>query len=140
MRSVNSQRPYLLRAIYDWIVDNDCTPYVVVDAAHAEVDVPSEHVKDGQIVLNLSPTAVEHLDLGNDRVECRCRFGGVARTVLFPVAAAVALYARENGRGIVFPEDADPPDDPGPDDPDPSPDGPGDDAPRRTGPALKLVK
>lgn len=135
---MNSQRPYLLRAIYDWIVDNDCTPYVVVDAERDDVDVPLEHVRDGQIVLNLSMTAVDHLELGNDRVDCRCRFGGVARTVSFPVAAALALYARENGRGIVFPEESEPPE--GPD----GTDGPDDDGPesggRRGGPSLKLVK
>lgn len=110
---MTSSRPYIMRALYEWIVDNDCTPYVLVDATHADVIVPQQFVKDGQIVLNISPSAVMDLNISNEAVAFNGRFGGVATDVYVPVHAVVGIYARENGQGMVFePEEApDPPDD-----------------------------
>src|SRR5210317_34695 len=106
-----------MRALYEWIVDNDCTPYVLVDATVAEVQVPQQFVKDGQIVLTISPSAVMDLNITNDAVFFNGRFGGVATDVYVPVSAVVGIYARENGQGMVFePEEiTEPPDDTPPD-------------------------
>jgi len=95
-------RPYIMRALYEWIVDNDCTPYVLVDARMAGVVVPQQYVKDGQIVLNISPSAVIDLNVSNDAMTFNGRFGGVATDVYVPVGAVVGIYARENGQGMVF--------------------------------------
>jgi stringent starvation protein B len=128
---VTSSRPYIMRALYEWIVDNDCTPYVLVDATVAEVQVPQQFVKDGQIVLNISPSAVMDLNITNEAVFFNGRFGGVATDVYVPVSAVVGIYARENGQGMVFePEEAPEP----PDDTPPEPDKP------EGRPALKIVK
>jgi stringent starvation protein B len=111
---MTSSRPYIMRALYEWIVENDCTPYVLVDASVANVMVPQQFVKDGQIVLNISPGAVMDLNIANDAMAFNGRFGGVATDVYVPVSAVVGIYARENGQGMVFePEDASeiPPDD-----------------------------
>ncbi len=99
------RRPYLVRAIYQWVLDNGFTPHVLVNAGIEGVQVPPEYVRDGQIVLNLAPSAVKDLYIGDDRVELSARFGGVARPVTFPMAAVLALYARENGQGMVFPDE-----------------------------------
>ena len=99
------RRPYLVRAIYQWILDNGLTPHVLVDAEAEGVQVPREHVRDGRIVLNLAPGAVRDLQIGNDLLELNARFGGAARVLRIPVAAVVALYARENGQGMAFPEE-----------------------------------
>jgi stringent starvation protein B len=124
-------RPYIMRALYEWIVDNDCTPYVLVDAAVSDVMVPQQFVKDGQIVLNISPGAVMDLNIGNDAMAFNGRFGGVATDIYVPIAAVVGIYARENGQGMVFePEESTPP----PEEPPPDPIKP------RGGPALKIVK
>ena len=106
-------RPYIMRALYEWIVDNECTPYLLVDAEMPGVDVPQQYVKDGQIVLNISPSAVIDLHISNEAVVFNGRFGGVATDIEVPVSAVVGIYARENGQGMVFePEDpSDPPDD-----------------------------
>ena len=103
------QRPYLVRAIYQWVVDNGMTPHVVVNAALDGVQVPAEYVHEGQIVLNLNPSAVKELYIGNDRVDLSARFGGVSRPVSFPIAAVLALYARETGQGMIFAEEGPPP-------------------------------
>ncbi|MEQ8264355.1 ClpXP protease specificity-enhancing factor [Pseudohaliea sp.] len=135
---MNSSRPYILRALYDWIVDNDCTPHILVDAMQPGVEVPSEYVKDGQIVLNVSPTAVIDLHLSNHLVTFNGRFGGRPMDVAFPVTAVLGIYARENGQGMVFEPD-EPPEPPegGP----PPADGPGGDERRSAGrPSLKVVK
>ncbi len=95
-------RPYLLRAFYEWIVDNNCTPYLVVDATAAGVKVPLQHVKDGQIVLNISPGAVGNLLLGNDAVTFNARFSGNPFALYVPQRAVLAIYARENGAGTMF--------------------------------------
>ena len=106
-----------MRALYEWIVDNECTPYVLVDASVDQVMVPQQYVKDNQIVLNISPDAVVDLSITNNAVAFNGRFGGVAADVYVPIAAVVGIYARENGQGMVFdPEDAvtTPPEDPPP--------------------------
>ncbi|MCP5148087.1 MAG: ClpXP protease specificity-enhancing factor [Pseudomonadales bacterium] len=110
-------RPYIMRALYEWIVDNDCTPYVLVDATVADVMVPQKFVKDGQIVLNISPGAVMELNIGNDAMVFNGRFGGVATDIYVPIGAVIGIYARENGQGMVFePEESTgPPDEPPPD-------------------------
>jgi len=94
-------KPYLLRAIYEWCVDNGYTPYlsVLVDAT---TSVPAEHVRNGEIVLNIGPLATTRLKLGNEIIEFSARFGGVAREILVPVSRVSALYARENGQGLSF--------------------------------------
>jgi len=110
---MTSSRPYIMRALYEWIVDNDCTPYVLVDASVEDVMVPQQFVKDDQIVLNISPGAVMDLNISNDAVIFNGRFGGVATDVFVPISAVVGIYARENGQGMVFePEEPiEPPDD-----------------------------
>ncbi|MEH6591706.1 MAG: ClpXP protease specificity-enhancing factor [Halioglobus sp.] len=95
-------RPYIMRALYEWIVDNDCTPYMLVDALLKDVMVPQQFVKDGQIVLNISPGAVVDLDIANEAVSFNGRFGGVATDIYVPVGAVIGIYARENGQGMVF--------------------------------------
>ncbi|WP_439257647.1 ClpXP protease specificity-enhancing factor [Lonepinella sp. BR2271] len=100
------KRPYLLRAYYDWLVDNGFTPYLVVDATYNNVVVPQEYVKDGQIVLNISAGAVGALSLGNHAIEFNARFQGIPRDVYIPMGAALAIYARENGDGVMFEPEA----------------------------------
>lgn len=96
------KRPYLLRAYYDWLVDNSFTPYLVVDATYLGVNLPVEYVKDGQIVLNLSANATGNLQLTNDFIQFNARFKGVSRELYIPMGAALAIYARENGDGVMF--------------------------------------
>jgi stringent starvation protein B len=103
----NSTRPYLIRALYEWCVDNGLTPYVAVKADE-RVQVPREFVKDGEIVLNVSADATSGLHLGNDFIEFKARFGGVAREIIVPVDRVMAIYARENGQGMAFPIEARP--------------------------------
>lgn len=97
-----SSRPYLVRAFNEWILDNECTPYIVVDAGIQGVQVPTEHVANGQIVLNISPGAVRGLVIGNSALEFSARFGGVPMQVFIPLQAVTAIYAKENGEGMVF--------------------------------------
>jgi stringent starvation protein B len=136
---VTSSRPYLIRAIWQWINDNAMTPHLLVDAGRDGVEVPSQFVQDGRIVLNISGSAVSDLDLGNDWISFRARFSGVARDLLIPVNAVLGIYARENGQGMAFPET---PDGDGPQGPEPGPDGE-DGAADSAGskrPSLKIVK
>ncbi|MEA3275683.1 MAG: ClpXP protease specificity-enhancing factor [Pseudomonadota bacterium] len=98
-------RPYLVRALYEWILDNQMTPHLLVDAAHRGAVVPERFVQDGKIVLNLSPTAVRGLVLGNERISFNARFGGAAMDVAVPAEAVIGIYARENGRGMLFPDE-----------------------------------
>ena len=121
---MTSSRPYLLRAVYEWIADNELTPQIVVDAQNDQVQVPTTYVRDGKIVLNISPTAVRELSLGNEWVEFSARFGGRAFDVVVPIDAVLAIMARENGTGMSFPE-------PHRDEPPPEP---------RRRPHLKVVK
>ncbi|MEM0911175.1 MAG: ClpXP protease specificity-enhancing factor [Pseudomonadota bacterium] len=102
---MTSTQPYLLRAFYDWIVDNDMTPYVVVNTEWPGVEVPTQYVKDGQIVLNVSPTACINFLLNNDAISFQARFGGQPMQVFFPCGAVNAIYAKENGAGTVFTEE-----------------------------------
>ena len=97
-----STRPYLVRAIYEWCTDNGYTPYIVV-SVNADVRVPMEFVKNGEMVLNVSFDATSGLQLGNEFIEFKGRFGGVARDIFVPVGRVSAIYARENGQGMAFP-------------------------------------
>lgn len=98
-------RPYLLRAYYEWLVDNELTPHLVVDAMADDVQVPMQYVQDGKIVLNVAPHAVQGLQMGNEVVTFSARFGGVPQQVYLPLAAVKAIYARENRAGMMFPDD-----------------------------------
>lgn len=125
---MSPSQPYLVRAIYEWIVDNELTPYVLVNTESDATHVPRQYVENGKIVLNLGPVAVNDLDMANDYIAFNARFGGKAMDVSFPVSSVLAIYAKENGQGMVFnePEGGNPP-------PDTEPDKPG-------RPSLKLVK
>ena len=103
---LTSTRPYLIRAIHEWCIDNGFTPYIVV-SVNDSVKVPREFVKDGEIVLNASYDATSSLQLGNDFIEFKARFGGVAREIMVPVGRVIAVYARENGQGMAFPPPVD---------------------------------
>ena len=100
---MSSHRPYLLRALYEWIGDNDMTPYLLVDATQPGVRVPPHTINDGQVVLNIAARAVAHLNMDNDGVAFTARFGGVSHAVIVPVAAVLAIYARETGQGMALP-------------------------------------
>jgi stringent starvation protein B len=97
-----STRPYLIRALHDWCTDNGFTPYIAV-YVDASVQVPTEYVKNGEIVLNVGFEATSNLKLGNDLIEFKARFGGAAREIAVPVSHVIAIYARENGQGMAFP-------------------------------------
>ena len=107
--------------MHEWMLDNGFTPHLVVDAKREGVRVPEAHVKDGKIVLNVSPTATRALSLGNDAVTFEARFGGVSQQLVIPVAAVLGIYARETGQGMVFGEDDAPKPSPEGDEPSPSP-------------------
>jgi stringent starvation protein B len=98
------KRPFLLRAMHQWITECGNTPHVIVDAGYEGAEVPRAYVKDGKIVLNLSEGATQHLRLGNEEVEFDARFAGVVHRVRFPVSAVLGVYARETGEGMVFSE------------------------------------
>ncbi|MFP1737016.1 ClpXP protease specificity-enhancing factor [Lonsdalea quercina] len=102
LSQLSPRRPYLLRAFYDWLLDNQLTPHLVVDVSLPGVQVPMEFARDGQIVLNIAPLAVGNLELADDLVRFNARFGGVPRQVMVPMAAVMAIYARENGAGTMF--------------------------------------
>ncbi|NJN47342.1 MAG: ClpXP protease specificity-enhancing factor [Candidatus Competibacteraceae bacterium] len=125
---MTSNRPYLIRALYEWITDNGLTPYLLVDAEASDVQVPRQFVQEGRIVLNINPSAVQGLLLGNEFVEFSARFSGAPHQVNIPTPAVMAIYARENGQGMVFGNE------PGSDQPPPS-------SPQPTKrPTLKIVK
>ena len=126
---LSSNRPYLVRAMYDWISDNGLTPYLLVDAQVDGVRVPSGAVKDGQIVLNVAVRAVSALELGNHAIRFQARFAGVSQQVEVPVPAVLAIYAHENGQGMMFPAEGAS----GPEPEEPAP-------PPRKGPQLRVVK
>ena len=127
-------RPYLLRALYDWVLDNGLTPYILVDAERENLQIPEQFIENGKIVFNIAPTAVRNLELGNDWVSLDARFSGTPMRVSVPAMAVLAIYARENGKGMVFTDeeggDGPPPPPPSGDD--------GGDKPKR--PNLKVVK
>lgn len=130
---MNSSRPYLLRAVLEWISDNGLTPHLVVNAQIEGVEVPRQFVRDGQIVLNIAAPAVCNFDISPAEVSFSARFGGRAYHIHVPMPAVQALYAQENGKGMVFPED-----EPG-QEPDPAPTSEADQK-RIQRSALRLVK
>ncbi len=131
---MTSSRPYLIRAIYQWIADNGMTPHLLVDVAVDGVQVPAEHVQNGKIILNIAPMAISGLVLGDEEITFNARFSGKSQGLYVPVEAVLAVYAKENGQGMMFSEDdgAISATDDG-DDPDPDPD-----KPKR--PSLRVVK
>ena len=133
---MNSLKPYLLRAVYDWCVDNDLTPYLLANANADDVVVPRQSVQEGRIILNLKPQAVHNLALGDNKVEFNARFGGKPMLVRIPIKAVLAIYARENGQGMVFDENEG--EDPLP--PQPTSTEPTESKPARSRPVLKVVK
>ena len=131
---MNSSRPYLVRALYEWIVDNQCTPHLLVNSDFKGVQVPSGYASEGQIVLNISPMAVRHLEMDDEAVSFEGRFAGVAQRLFVPVAAMLAIYARENGQGMVFELEQ-------PEVPSTAESGPDSEPPKPGGrPSLKVVK
>ena len=133
--SMTPSRPYLVQALNEWILDNNCTPYVLVDASLPGVQVPQDYVHNGQIVLNISPHAIKDLLIDINGLSFNARFGGVPMAVFVPVVAILAIYAKENGQGMVFGSEAGAPD---PDDvpPPPKPEP----AKGEGKPSLKVVK
>ncbi len=127
-------RPYLVRAFYDWILDNGLTPYLLVDAEVDGVSVPTAHVRDGRIVLNIAPAAVTDLELGVASVRFSARFAGTPRAIYLPLASIMAIYARENGQGMFFSDEE------GGEEPRPGPSDAASETPRGGRPALRLVK
>tara|TARA_B100002019_G_C21183661_1_gene555026 strand:- start:7 stop:447 length:441 start_codon:yes stop_codon:yes gene_type:complete len=113
--SMSSSKSYLIKALYDWIIDNNCTPYILVDAFCESVEVPQEYVKDGQIVLNISPNAITDLSIDKADLKFSARFAGIPTQICAPMKSILGIYARENGQGMMFDYDINP------DDPDPSP-------------------
>jgi len=102
---MTSSRPYLLRALNEWILDNGLTPHIVVDASQDQVVVPTEYVESGKIVLNISPSAVNGFSVSNEFLAFSARFSGKSMEIFVPVSAVLALYAKENGQGMVFNEE-----------------------------------
>ncbi len=98
----------MMRALYEWILENECTPYVLVNAHVSGVEVPQQFVRDGQIVLNISPVSVVNLEISNEMMSFNGRFGGIATDIFVPTTAVIGIYARENGQGMVFDDDVDP--------------------------------
>lgn len=106
MTGMTSNRPYLLRALHEWIVDNGMTPLILVNAEAPDVRVPPGHVEDGKIILNISLNAVKGLGIGNDFVRFSARFAGMVEDVQVPISAVQAIYARENNVGMLFPDES----------------------------------
>jgi stringent starvation protein B len=130
---IRSRRPYLLRAMHEWITDNGQTPHIVVDAAIQSVEVPRQYVQGGKIILNVSHSATSGLSLGNEAVLFRARFGAVTHDVHVPIAAVLGVYARETGQGMIFSEADAPP-------PPPAEAPPNGNEVKRSKPTLKVVK
>lgn len=137
MQTMTPSRPYLMRALNEWILENDCTPYVLVDAGMPGVQVPEEYVDNGQIVLNISTSAVKSLLIDDDGLSFNARFGGVPIDLYVPMVAILAIYAKENGQGMVFGTEAGAPDPNKPPTPaKPKPE----EKPAKSRPSLKVVK
>jgi stringent starvation protein B len=111
---MTSNRPYLLRALYEWISDNGLTPYILVDATNTSVRVPPGAAKDGKVVLNIASRAVTQFEIDNERIRFLARFGGVSQGVDIPMLAVLAIYAQENGQGMMFSAENSPPEPPPP--------------------------
>jgi stringent starvation protein B len=116
-RPLSGQRPYLLRAMHEWMTDNALTPHIIVDAGLARLEMPPEQAREKRIVLNISYAATRGLVIGSEAVSFEARFNGVPRTLTIPIDAVLHIYARENGQGMVFPAAAGPPKPPADDDP-----------------------
>jgi stringent starvation protein B len=100
---MTSSKPYLVRALYEWILDNGTTPYILVDTNNDQVLVPPGIANDGKVVLNLAPEAIQNLEMTNEHVSFSARFNGVAEDIYCPIISLMAIYARENGEGMMFP-------------------------------------
>jgi stringent starvation protein B len=111
---MTSNRPYLLRALFEWIADNNMTPHILVEAGAEGVDVPDQAVQKGKVILNIDNSAVRELDLGNEWLTFKARFSGNEHNVSVPIDAVLAIYAKENGQGMMFAQDDEtmPPTDP----------------------------
>lgn len=99
---MTSLKPYLIRSIYEWIIDNQLTPHLLVDAENTEAILPQDYIEDGKIILNLRPEAVQGLTLGNEEIQFDARFSGTAMHIVTPTTAVLAIYAKENGKGMMF--------------------------------------
>lgn len=99
---MTSLKPYLIRSVYEWIVDNNLTPYLLVDAENKAASLPEAFIEDNKIVLNIRPQAIQGLSLGNSEIQFSARFSGKPMHIVAPVAAVMAIYAKENGKGMVF--------------------------------------
>jgi stringent starvation protein B len=95
-------KPYLIRSIYEWIIDNDLTPHLLVDAENSHAQLPQQFIEDGKIVLNIRPEAIQGLSLGNEEIQFNARFSGKPMHIVTPIAAVMAIYAKENGKGMIF--------------------------------------
>lgn len=104
---MTSLKPYLIRSIYEWIVDNDLTPHLLVDAENSDAILPQQFIEDGKIVLNIRPQAIQGLTLGNEEIQFNARFSGKPMHIVTPVAAVMAIYAKENGKGMIFDQEDD---------------------------------
>ena len=111
---MTSLKPYLIRSIYDWIMDNDLTPYLLVDAENSRAILPEQLVEDGKIILNIRPQAVQELSLGNAEIFFKARFSGKSMNIIVPISAVMAIYAKENGKGMIFDQEDDTSDEPPP--------------------------
>ena len=100
---MTTSKPYLVRALYEWILDNDTTPYILVDTSSDQVLIPQGIASDGKVVLNLAPAAIQNLEMTNEHISFSARFNGVAEDLYCPISALMAIYARENGEGMMFP-------------------------------------
>jgi len=99
---MTSLKPYLIRSIYEWIIDNHLTPHLLVDAESSHAILPQQFIEDGKIVLNIRPEAIQGLSLGNEEIQFNARFSGKPMHIVTPIAAVMAIYAKENGKGMIF--------------------------------------
>ncbi len=128
---MTSLKPYLIRAIYEWILDNDLTPHLLVNANHHNAVLPMQFVQDGRMILNIRPAAIDALSLGDDAIEFNTRFSGKSTYICAPVSAVLAIYAKENGQGMVFDEDDSQNEEPPPPPPEPT---------KKAKPSLRVLK
>ena len=125
---MTSLKPYLIRSIYEWIVDNDLTPHLLVDAENSNAVLPQQFIEDGKIILNIIPQAIQGLILGNSDIQFSARFSGKPMNIVAPIAAVMAIYAKENGKGMIFDQEDEEPETTPPENTPP------------TRPALRVVK
>ncbi|NOS88473.1 MAG: ClpXP protease specificity-enhancing factor [Methylococcaceae bacterium] len=125
---MTSLKPYLIRSIYEWIIDNELTPHILVNAENRRAVLPQQFVEDGKIVLNVRPEAIQGLSLGNEEIHFNARFGGKPMHIVTPVSAVMAIYAKENGKGMIFDQEEEIDETPPPEDKPP------------TRPTLRIVK